>query len=86
MNLEPITILGLFAAFCTTSAFIPQVIKTTKTKNTKDISLHMYVVFLIGVIAWLSYGIILKDIPIITANAVTVILASWILVLKIKHG
>ncbi len=77
--------IGFFAAFCTTISFLPQAVKTIKTKDTSGISLEMYVIFTIGVFSWLAYGILVKDTPIIIANAVTFILASIILGLKIKH-
>jgi len=80
------TIIGLIAAFCTTVSFIPQVIQILKTKETKGISLVMYIIFTTGIASWLIYGIMLKDIPIIAANTVTFLLALTILIFKIKHG
>ncbi len=79
-------VIGLIAAFATTSSFVPQVIKILKTKDTKGVSLVMYVIFTIGILLWLIYGLLLFDIPIIIANSVTLILASIILFLKIKNG
>tara|TARA_B100001093_G_scaffold414890_1_gene405127 strand:- start:72 stop:335 length:264 start_codon:yes stop_codon:yes gene_type:complete len=77
--------IGFLAAFCTTIAFFPQAVKVWKTKSTKDISLYMFVIFTIGVISWLIYGIIISDLPIILANAVTLILSLFILAYKIKY-
>ena len=76
--------IGFFAAFCTTIAFLPQAIKVFKTKSTKDISLYMFIIFTIGVLSWLIYGLIINDLPIILANAVTLILSIFILVYKLK--
>ena len=76
---------GFFAAFCTTIAFLPQAIKVFKSKSTKDISLYMFLIFTIGVLSWLVYGLIINDMPIILANAVTLILSFFILVYKIKY-
>ncbi len=84
--MEWLTILGIIAACCTTSAFLPQVIKTLKTKRTEDISLSMYIIFSIGLFLWMIYGIFLRDIPIIAANFVTLIFAILVLILKIRHG
>jgi len=81
-----ITLIGFLAATCTTLAFLPQVIKTIKSRQTKDVSLWMYLIFTTGLVLWLAYGILIKAPPIIIANVVTLILALWILVLKIKHG
>ena len=79
-----ITYIGFFAAFCTTIAFLPQAIKVYKTKSTKDISLYMFLIFTVGVLSWLIYGLIINDLPIIFANTVTLILSIFILAYKIK--
>ena len=77
--------IGFFAAFCTTIAFLPQALKVWKTKSTKDISLYMFVIFTIGVLSWLVYGIVISDLPIILANAITLILSIFILLFKLKY-
>ncbi|WP_343488090.1 SemiSWEET transporter [Allomuricauda sp. d1] len=79
-----IEILGLIAAALTTSAFVPQVYKAWKYKSTKDISLVMYLVFLIGIILWFIYGIAINSLSMAIANGVTIILALAILIAKIK--
>lgn len=81
--MELMTLIGLAAGFCTTAAFLPQVIKTWKTKSAKDLSLGMYSIFCTGVLLWLIYGIMISDLPIILANAVTLILAVSILFFKL---
>jgi MtN3 and saliva related transmembrane protein len=78
-------ILGLLAAFLTTFAYLPQSIKAIKTKHTKDISLPMVIMLETGLITWLSYGILIKSIPIIAANTVSIVFMSIILYLKIKY-
>ena len=77
--------IGFFAAFCTTFAFLPQAIKVYKTKSTKDISLYMFLIFTIGVLSWLIYGLIIADLPVILANAVTLVLSFFILIYKILY-
>jgi len=77
--------IGFFAAFCTTIAFLPQAIKVFKSKSTKDISLYMFIIFTIGVLSWLIYGLIIDDYPIIFANAVTLVLSFFILIYKIRY-
>ena len=77
--------IGFFAAFCTTIAFLPQAVKVYKTKSTKDISLLMFVIFPVGVASWLAYGVYLNDLPLITANTITLILSLFILFYKIKY-
>jgi len=79
------TIIGLLAGTLTTIAFLPQVIKTLKLKETKDISLWMYIILCTGVFLWLVYGLLIKDLPIILANGITLILALIILSFKLKY-
>jgi len=78
------SILGYFAALCTTIAFIPQAVKVFKTKHTKDISLGMFSLLNFGFVLWLIYGIILQSYPIILANAITMVFAIYILITKIR--
>lgn len=80
-----IKIIGLFSAFLTTASFVPQAVKTVRDKDTKGISLAMYSMFAAGVLGWLIYGIMIKDIPIIMANVVTLVFASVILVMKLIY-
>lgn len=77
--------LGMTAGFLTTVAFLPQVIKTWKTRSSKDISLNMFLLFCTGVSLWLIYGIIIADLPIIVSNILTLLLASSILFFKIRY-
>ena len=76
--------LGYLAAFSTTVAFIPQAVKVYKTKRTKDISLGMFSLLIAGFVLWLWYGILLSSYPIILANSVTLIIAIYILITKLK--
>lgn len=78
--------IGYAAALLTTLAFVPQAVKTIRSKDTRGISLGMYVVFTAGVACWLAYGIVLGSWPMILANVVTFALASTILALKLRYG
>ena len=77
---------GYLAAAMTTLAFVPQALKTIRTRDTRSISLGMYVVFTIGIAFWLVYGIALQSTPMILSNIVTFLLSATILGLKLKHG
>lgn len=77
-------LLGLVAGSFTTIAFLPQVIKTWKSRSAKDLSLGMFSLFCLGVLLWLIYGIQVKDIPVIIANMVTLLLASSLLFFKLR--
>lgn len=83
MNMEWI---GYVAATLTTVAFVPQAIKTIRTRDTKGISLGMYVVFTIGIAFWFGYGLVLNSWPMIISNIITFVLSSIILVMKLRHG
>lgn len=77
---------GYVAAAMTTLAFVPQALKTIRTRDTRSISLGMYVVFTVGIGFWLLYGIALNSMPMILSNIVTFLLSGTILALKLKHG
>lgn len=77
--------IGFIAATLTTVSFLPQVIQVWKTKSTKDISLGMFSIFSLGVLLWLIYGILIQDWIVFMANLITLILASIILIFKLKY-
>lgn len=78
--------IGSVAAALTTLSFVPQAIKTFKTRDVSGISLGMYAAFTLGVALWLVYGWLLGAWPIIIANAITLALALAILVMKLRFG
>jgi MtN3 and saliva related transmembrane protein len=75
--------LGYAAAALTTSSFLPQALHTLRTRDVSGISMAMYGSFTLGVALWLCYGLALGEWPIVVANAVTLVLATTILVTKI---
>lgn len=79
-----IQLLGLFAGSLTTAAFLPQVIKTWKSRSAKDLSLGMFSLFCLGVALWLVYGFAVNDVPVIAANLLTLLLASTLLFFKLR--
>jgi MtN3 and saliva related transmembrane protein len=88
MSVSPALIeaIGLLAGALTTLAFLPQLLKTWKSRSARDISLGMFVMFIAGVALWLVYGLLTGAVPVIAANAVTLALALVILVLKLRYG
>ncbi len=82
MHLNEIDLVGFFAAVLTTIAFIPQLIKTWRSKSAKDVSYIMFALFISGVSLWCVYGWEIHSIPVVIANIITFILASLILILK----
>ena len=78
--------IGAIAAVLTTLAFLPQVIKTIKTKDTSGISLGMYAMQVTGIGLWLEHGILIGDMPLILANSVSFVLSGTILYYKIRSS
>lgn len=81
-----IEIIGYIAAFLTTASFLPQALKTIKTKDTSGISFMMYLMFVCGVGLWLIYGIMIQNHIIILANFITFALAGIVLSVKIYNS
>ena len=79
-------LIGYLAAALTTCSFVPQALHTFRTRDVSGISLGMYSVFTSGVALWLAYGVVLQAWPIVIANAITLVLASAILGMKLRFG
>jgi len=77
---------GSIAAFLTTVSFVPQVWQTFRTRDVSGISLGMYSVFTVGIALWLAYGLMLQAWPIVIANAITLLLALSILMMKLLYA
>lgn len=82
--MDSITLLGLAAGLLTTASFLPQVLKTWKTRSAGDLSYGMIVLFTSGISLWLLYGIRIQSLPIILANAVTILLLLILFGMKIQ--
>lgn len=80
------SLLGLIAGFLTTLAFLPQVLKTWRTRSAQDISTGMYLLFSLGLLLWLLYGLEIRSLPIVMANTVTLLLTIAILMMKLRFA
>ena len=78
--------IGFVSAFCTTAAFVPQVLLVWRTRRTHDLSLGMFSLMTTGVALWLAYGLLLDSAPIYVANGVTLVFAGSILFMKLTEG
>ena len=83
LNIE---IFGYLAAFLTTAAFLPQLIKTLRTKKAEDVSSVTLIMFICGVVSWIIYGYKISSSPILIANIITFILNFFILISKIYYA
>ena len=83
--MDLVILLGLLAGLFTTWAFLPQVIKTWKRKEADGISFWMYLIYCTGILLWLGYGLLIKDLPLILANLVTLGLSATVLFFRIRY-
>jgi MtN3 and saliva related transmembrane protein len=77
--------LGFAAAFCTTAAFVPQLMRVLRLRSAREISLPTFMLFSVGVFLWLVYGLYTESKPVIASNGVTLILSLSILLLKLRY-
>ncbi len=84
--MNTIDLVGYAAAFCTTVAYIPQVMRVWQTRSTDDISLRMYLVLALGLALWAVFGVFKGEMPIVVANVISFALASSILAFKLRNG
>lgn len=80
------TLLGFVAGTLTTISFVPQVLHAWRSKRCDDLSWAMLLTFSAGVVLWLIYGLRLSAMPVIVANAVTLVLLLIIMVMKIRYA
>jgi len=82
--MDMITLIGFLAGGLTTASFLPQVVKTARSRSARDISEAMLIVFLIGLALWTFYGVQVGSAPIIAANVITIALVAAILAMKVR--
>jgi MtN3 and saliva related transmembrane protein len=85
MSLPELRFIGWIAATCTSFGFFPQIIKGLKTKKLDDLSWGLLSLTLTGVLCWLLYGIVIKDLILIISNCVTSTSLIVLVILKIKY-
>lgn len=83
--MDSITLLGLLGGTLTTASFFPQVVKTIKTRSTKDVSLAMFLLLSVGITIWIIYGIKIGSVPVVVANSVSLVFSLVILTLKLVY-
>ena len=76
--------IGFTAATCTTAAFVPQLIRVARLRSAREISLGTFLLFTVGVLLWLVYGLYLHSMPVIVSNVITFTLSLSILMLKLR--
>jgi MtN3 and saliva related transmembrane protein len=79
-----IQLVGLFAGLCTTAAWVPQLVRTWSRRSTDELSWPYLLVFATGVSSWIAYGVLTRDVPVVAANTVSILLIGSLVLLK--HG
>jgi MtN3 and saliva related transmembrane protein len=77
--------LGYFAGLLTVSAFLPQVIRTWRTRQTRDLSLGMFALLSTASSLWIIYGVLTTDWPVVATNAGMVALNGALAVAKVRY-
>jgi len=85
MHIDP-NLIGYCAATLTTASFVPQTLKTLRSRDTQAISFWMYAAFTLGIALWFVYGLSLNSWPVVLSNGITFLLALTMLTLKVRHG
>lgn len=78
--------IGYCAALVSALSMAPQVIKVSRTKRTDDLSRGAFFALAAGLLLWLVYGIMIREAPVIAGNAVGLLLALYIIFMKVRHG
>jgi MtN3 and saliva related transmembrane protein len=81
-----LNIIGIAAALLTTLCWLPQTFKVIREKETRALSMPANVIFAVGILLWLVYGIGIGDWPVIGANAISLVLVSVIIAMKLRYG
>jgi MtN3 and saliva related transmembrane protein len=77
-------LIGAIAGTLTTISFVPQVMRVFKTKQTRDISMTMMLLFSLGVAMWVAFGYLVDSMPVVWTNAMTLVLALTIVAAKVR--
>jgi MtN3 and saliva related transmembrane protein len=84
--MNPTTLVGVAAAFCTTLSYWPQLKKCWETGSTGDLSLRMFLILTAGIALWVIYGFLIDDIVVVVANSVSLCFLAGILFFKVREG
>lgn len=81
--MDPATLVGSFATLCSVTSFVPQAWKVIRTRDMTGISTGMYAVTVVGFALWLTYGLLLRQWPLILTNGACLLLSGFILGMKL---
>jgi MtN3 and saliva related transmembrane protein len=78
--------IGVVAALCSMTSFVPQILKIVRERDAESVSVRMYVVTVSGFVFWIAYGIAIASWPVAVSNTVNLVLSAAILVLKMRYS
>ena len=84
--MHPIDLLGYAASLASGGAFLPQALRTIRTRQTADLSLSAVLLGAAGTVLWSAYGVIIGNGPVCASNLVVMPFALTTLVMKLRHG
>jgi MtN3 and saliva related transmembrane protein len=79
-------LLGFAAGTLVAASLLPQVIKSWRTKSTKDLSLAWTLINLAGQALWLVYGLSISSVSLVVMSAITFCFTLSLIVLKLRRG
>ncbi|MDO4183959.1 MAG: SemiSWEET transporter [Rhodospirillales bacterium] len=71
--------LGYLAGVCTAIVFLPQTIQTIRERNVNGLSLLTYVIYCVGMVSWILYGVYLHSVQMMLFNSISLFFAAIIL-------
>ncbi len=86
MSLDSARIIGSLAGMLSVFSFCPQAVRVWRTRHTADLSLSTFVLLVLQAAAWMTYGMLLSDPPLIWTNVCVLALTLAILVAKLRFG
>ena len=85
MNSVWINAVGIAAGLCSMASFIPQILKISRERDASGVSLRMFAVTCTAFALWTLFGALQNSWPIVVSNAVCLVLASAIVVLRLRY-
>ena len=79
------SIIGSLAAIVITAGYLPQTIRTVRTRSTDDIAMGSFLLLLLGSVLWVVYGFLIEDVPLVVANGLASIMSGTVFVIKMNN-
>ncbi|HIU52663.1 MAG: SemiSWEET family sugar transporter [Alphaproteobacteria bacterium] len=77
--------IGYVGGLCTAFCFMPQTLKTIRTKDVQSLSLVSYILYCIGILSWVLYGFYVHSVQMVVFNSISLFFAGYILIMILKY-